>query len=652
MDRCLIAARALHFASTISLAGLFAFLCLVTEPQASQTLFRRLSRLGWISLLVALVSGAAWLLLLAAGMSGKPLGAVLSHGVVATVLTRTRFGQVWLVRLVLAVLLAICLLAGSRRRDRAWLWAGLVLGTGLLATLAWAGHGGATPGRPGELHLIADLIHLLAAGAWLGSLLPLALLLAEARRIGDPPSAALARRAVARFSVLAAASVAVLFVAGLVNTWFLAGTVPALIGTLYGRLLLAKIAIFATMVTFAAVNLRRMAPRLASASGEERPILWAAVGHLRRNALIETGLGLAVLGIVGVLGILPPGLHAEPGWPFPFRLEFGALALRSQIVLAIVGALAGAGAIAAVATAAAGHYRRTGAAGAGFILCLSLGGIVLWPALEPAYPTSFYAPAEPYAAASVAHGARVYARNCALCHGADGKGDGPAAAGLTVRPADLTAAHLFAHSEGDLFWWISNGRGNGIMPGFAEVIGVADRWDVINFIRARAAGVLSRRVGPEVSAAAAPAIPDFAFETGGAQQTLSRVLQKRPALLVLFGRPPPALRLAQLAAVQNQSPSNLRILAVDLAPAATPPETQTPPPLVGVSADVAASLALFRAADDGGETDLLLDRAGNARARWTRSGPGGLPDAAALVADAARIAQFPVAPAGHAGHAQ
>ena len=52
----------------------------------------------------------------------------------------------------------------------------------MLASLAWAGHGGATPGRPGDLHLAADMLHLLAAGAWLGTLIPLALLLAETRR--------------------------------------------------------------------------------------------------------------------------------------------------------------------------------------------------------------------------------------------------------------------------------------------------------------------------------------------------------------------------------------------------------------------------------------------------------------------------------------
>lgn len=651
MDPFLIAARVVHYASTISLAGLFAFLCFVAAPESSQRLRQRLQMLGWGSLLLALVSGAGWLVAVSMQMSGQPLTTVVSQGVVGIVLSRTRFGQISLARFVVAVLLACCLLARQRWPGRAWNGAGLALGGGMLAGLAWAGHGGSTPGRPGDLHLAADICHLLAAGAWLGSLIPLALLLAEARRIGDPSWAALARRAVLRFSVLAAASVVILFIAGLVNTWFLAGTVPALIGTTYGRLLLAKIAIFATMVTVAAVNLLRMAPRLAPTPAERWSRLWVAAGHLRRNALVEAGLGLVVLAIVGVLGILPPGLHTEPGWPLPFRFELGALPTTADVVLVILAAFAAGCLIAGVATAAAGHYRPMMAAWGGLVLSIGLGWIALRPAIEPAYPTTFYAPAEPYAAASVEHGARLYAESCALCHGADGRGNGPAAAGLSVRPADLTASHLFAHTEGDLFWWVSNGRANGVMPGFAGVMSPADRWDVINFVRARAAGISSRRVGPQVSAAASPAIPDFAFEPNGTQQTLSGALQRGPVLLALFARAPSAARLAQLAAVRDQAAAGLRILAVDLAPNPSAVEAEAPSPLVGVSATVAASLALFRAPDDGGETDLLLDRAANPRASWTSSGPAGLPDAGTLVADAAEVARFPAAPVSHAGHA-
>jgi len=121
--------------------------------------------------------------------------------------------------------------------------------------------------------------------------------------------------------------------------------------------------------------------------------------------------------------------------------------------------------------------------------------------------------------------------------------------------------------------------------------------------------------------------------------------------LALFGRPPSAQRLAQLAATQTPlSAAGLRVLPIDLDRTGTP-ETEQPAPLVGVSAEVATALTLFRAPDDGGETDLLLDRAGNLRARWTRSGPDGLPGTATLASDAVRAAQFPAAPISHAGHA-
>jgi copper resistance protein D len=653
MENVLIAARAMHYASTISLAGVFAFLCFVTGSATPPRLRRQLLLVGWVSLVLALLSGGAWLLFLSAQMSGRPIAPALTQGVVTTVLTRTRFGQIWLLRFVFAVILTILLIMARGRRGWSWRSTGLAFAAGMLASLAWAGHGGATPGWPGALHLAADMLHLLAAGAWVGSLIPLALLLAGTRHHGDFASAAAARRAVVRFSILAATSVAILIAGGIINTWFLAGTVPALIGTEYGRLLLAKIAIFVTMVTVAAVNLFRMTPRLAPVADERRPLIQAALGHLQRNALIETGLGLGVVGIVAVLGILPPGLHTEPGWPLPFRLEFAALTELSKILLATLMALVIGFVAAAVATAAAGRYRAMTAAWGALALCVVLGVLILRPAVEPAYPTSFYAPAQPYAAASVARGARLYAENCALCHGAGGKGDGPAAAALTVRPADLTAPHLFAHPEGDLFWWVSNGKANGVMPGFSGVLRPADRWDVINFVRVRAAGILSRRVGPRVSTTAAPALPDFAFEANGRQQTLSRVLQNGPALVVLFRDPPSAARLARLAAAQAQvAASGLRLIAVDLDPTrAAPAETPASSALVAIAPDVTATLALFRTPDDGGETDLMLDRAGEARARWTAGGAVGLPDGAALIADAARVARFPAAAENHAGHA-
>ncbi|HTV44105.1 MAG TPA: copper homeostasis membrane protein CopD [Stellaceae bacterium] len=652
MEDVLAAVRGVHYAATISLAGVFAFRCLVATAPSAPRFERRLWLLAWASLGLVLLSGAGWLMVLAARLGGLPLTAVLPQGVVAIVLTQTRFGQVWLGRFAIAVLLGCGLIA--RRHWQALLprWAGLALAAALLGSLAWSGHGGATPGRPGELHLAADIIHLLAAGAWLGTLLPLALFLTELRHPAGTVGMAAARRVIHRFSVLAGLSVAILFAAGLVNTWFLAGSIPALIGTLYGRLLLAKITIFAMMVVIGAVNLLRMAPRLAGAADAGRTDggsphrAMAASDHLRRNAMIEAALGLVVLGIVGLLGILPPALHTEPGWPLPFRLDLGALAGRAQTVLAILAFCAAACLVAIVATAAAGYYRRMVMAGAGLGLCLGLGWITARPVVEPAYPTSFDTPARPYAAASVAHGARLYAANCALCHGADGRGDGPAAAGLTVRPADLTAPHLFAHSAGDLFWWVGHGRANGVMPGFAAVLSPADRWDVVNFVRARAAGALADRLGSSVSTMATAPIPDFTYETGHTQQTLRSVLRQGPVLLALFSEPPSAARLARLATLSGATAGRLTIIAVDLSGAPVAGETATSVPLAGVSAAVRASLALFAAPSERGATLLLLNRAGDPRARWTGAGPG----AAALAADIGELARLPATAPSDAGH--
>ena len=480
MEGFLIAARFVHFTTAILLTGVFAFERFVAdptfqlfnaEPAGETRLRRRLGWLAWTSLPLAVGSGAVWLVVVAAGMSGEPLGAALLQGAVPIVLTRTQFGEDWLLRLAMAVLLGFCLLGRGRRRWRvsgAIGWTALFLAAAMLASLAWAGHGAATPGPAGDLHLAADFLHLLAAGLWLGTLVPLALLLTEARRIGDANWAAVAWRATRRYSALAVASVTVLLVGGLVNTWFLAGNVPALVGTEYGRLLLAKIGIFIAMLIVAAVNLLRLSPRLATAADGIGNVVWRTVARLRRNALTEGALGLGVLAIVGALGTLPPGLHTEPGWPFPFRLDAAALTVGSRILLAILGVTVCICAIAAAASAAAGRYRRMAGFGAGLALCLAVGWMPLWPAIDRAYPTSYYTPAEPYAAASIVRGASHYDEHCTLCHGPTGEGDGPASASLPIRPADLTEPHLFAHSPGDLFWWIGHGMDEGVMPGFAD----------------------------------------------------------------------------------------------------------------------------------------------------------------------------------------
>jgi hypothetical protein len=167
----------------------------------------------------------------------------------------------------------------------------------------------------------------------------------------------------------------------------------------------------------------------------------------------------------------------------------------------------------------------------------------------------------------------------------------------------------------------------GVMPGFADVLNANQRWDVINFIRARAAGVLAGQIGPEVTTAATPQVPDFAFEVGGTQQTLSQMLETGPVLLVLSASPAPIERLQQLKAGQSRlAAAGLRIIGVGLgnSPEETSEAGRGAPLIAAVSPEVSSALSAFRTADDGGETELLLDRAANVRARWTANMPGGL----------------------------
>lgn len=456
-----------------------------------------------------------------------------------------------------------------------------------------------------------------------------------------------------RFSTLGITCVATLLVTGLINTWFLAGSIPALIGTLYGQLLLVKVALFVAMVAIAHINRNRLTPYLERIA-REASARARAIARLGRNAVIEASLGFLVLAIVGIIGVLPPGLHTEPVWPLPFQFDFNEIVAGAQTLLDVATVLVVVCLVAGAIAANKKRYRGATVALAGVVVFGGIGLIALRPGIVRAYPTSFYAPTQPYAAPSIARGAPLYAANCAVCHGASGEGNGPLAATLSIRPADLTEEHIFAHSVGDIFWWVSHGRDDGVMPGFADKLTPDQRWDLINFVLARAAAKQVGATGSNVTATAAPPVPDFAFEQQGQQNTLSQTLKAGPVLLVLFATPPPVARLDQLTTLEPRLRSvGLRVVAVNLSKPSGggAGAASTPPVVVRVSDDVREVLALYRSHTDGGETELMLDRGAGVRARWTTDGPGGLADPAALTADATRVASIPVAAANHAGHA-
>lgn len=298
----LILARSVHFAASLLAAGTVLFVMLVANPAAYgasgppvgfAALCRRWTWLTWTALAVAVLSGAAWLVLLASDILGAPIADVCLRGSVWSVLTDTRFGQVWSARAALALLLT-ALLPWPRTR-----WLQLTAAAGLIALPALIGHAGATPATAGEIHLVSDIVHLLAAGAWLGGLPALAMLLARARN-AEPSWRDFAIRATGRFSGLGLISVGALLASGIVNSWNLLSGPGDLLSADYGRLLLLKIGLFVAMVGIAAVNKFHLTPQLSEP---------AAMRSLQRNVVAETSLGLGVLLFVGALGTMAPAAH-------------------------------------------------------------------------------------------------------------------------------------------------------------------------------------------------------------------------------------------------------------------------------------------------------------------------------------------------------
>ena len=306
----LVIVRAVHFAATATTAGTLIFRAAVAEPalrsaQAAAAVVRMQTlRVAWIGLAVAAASGAFWVLIQAAAMSGLSLKEMMAADVLPTVMNETQFGVVTEIRLVLAIMLAGCLTFDRYAPLR---WLGLASAIGLTAAIAWTGHAGSGVGETGMLHLTADVLHLIAAAAWLGGLVSLALLLASARRHGGLAWASAAHDAARRFSTLGIVSVGAIFATGIVNTWILVGSVHTLIVADYGRLLMLKITLFAAMLSIAAANRFFVAPRLALES--ENASRRVALGRLTRNSMFEIALALTIFGLVGVLGTMHPAIH-------------------------------------------------------------------------------------------------------------------------------------------------------------------------------------------------------------------------------------------------------------------------------------------------------------------------------------------------------
>ncbi len=305
MDEFLIVSRLVHFAAVMLLFGASLFSLYAGQGRSKRVgapFDRWLGNTLLFAAVAAFLSALAWWDALAISM-GDGWADAFNIETLKAVLFDTEFGRIWIWRLAISALLIFALLL-ARRSDWTprinFLVAGLA--AALLISLAGVGHAAM---HEGAVHQAAKAIHLIAAGAWVGGLVPLGYVLGKASpgRVGAWTTYAL--YALPRFSRVGYFAVSLVLFSGCWIGWQMIGGWSDLFTTLYGRVLLAKVLLFSLMTAIALSNRFYLMPRISAAQkGARREI--NPLRMLWRSVIVEEGIAFAALMAASILGTLQP----------------------------------------------------------------------------------------------------------------------------------------------------------------------------------------------------------------------------------------------------------------------------------------------------------------------------------------------------------
>ncbi|QBR72036.1 hypothetical protein CU048_13020 [Beijerinckiaceae bacterium] len=559
--------------------------------------------------------------------------------VLGTFLTKTGVGRIAIVEIACAV--AVCVPAVV-----AWFTLKKLSISDVALLLAAYGAGVGIAAFPFNSHpvtldqqaigLFAAVAHRLALSLWLGGLPALILLIGAGPMPDDTRQ--LAAVVLRRFSKVATYSMIVILASGALLTWYFVGNFSSLIGTGYGRLLILKLLFLAGVLAIANDLQRNVLPLL-----ERKPSDETFRGYANR-VKIETVLAVLIVVVASDMAGLAPPAHTDIVWPLPFRFSFAASWPTPWVpTLFFTGSAFLLGGFALICLAFLPAHRpvwyklsKRASIFAG-VAVTAVGSALAFPAISvQAYPDTYLTTEIPYAATSIAAGLNHYEQNCTTCHGTSGHGDGPAAAGLPVKPADLSAPHTALHTGGDLYWWVTHGIEKSGMPAFGDVLANDDRWDIINFLGAFSVGYQARVIEPKINPGQywlAP--PDFQVtDEKGETKLLSEYRLKSALLLVLFSctqdLAQDTARLEQLlSARQRLADLGARIVLIAPGAACDPLRNLATGKILIAdrdTADVAATYGLLTRSFHNRQQDVvrvpethaefLIDRSGYIRARW------------------------------------
>ena len=297
VDRLFTIDRVVGYLAMAVLVGGWVFL-VVVWPSGGEVVRTRL--VLWLACGLGVLATVAGLGLEAATVAGGQLHSALS-GAALTSVFATDFGHAWLARLTLFLLaapLVRALRAGPAvSRASWWIVSAAAVGIALLRTPGFVSHAG--EGDMAVAGTVADLVHLVGVAIWLGGLVLLLTVVLPRRRASELASV------LPRFSKLAMGAVVAIAAGGTVMSWELVGGLAPLIDTHFGRVLVAKVTVFAMVVVVARRSKRWVDDRLGVAvalRGHDsivRPLVYSVAA--------EALLAATVVAVASVLVTTSPG---------------------------------------------------------------------------------------------------------------------------------------------------------------------------------------------------------------------------------------------------------------------------------------------------------------------------------------------------------
>ena len=548
-------------------------------------------------------------------------------------LSDTQAGQIWIWRVVLAVLLllSVIYLCKSPRARWRYIFCAFIAALPLIAS-SFSSHIAAEEVSATAILLYA--MHLIFAGIWFGAL-PAFLLLIYAN---NSEKNGLALSTMKRFSSIALPVMLLIILTGIIiGDSILGNYYAALVATPYGWLLSTKIFLLGIILLIALRVRSSWLPLLTSKNQtlENESIM----GAMRKWVRIEFALAAVLVLLATLITNTTPVKDALiENWPFPFRFSIISTWNQPNVAIQVwIGLII---LIFSIATFKLGQSRNWGigpliSIPAILFVCSLI--VALPPLAIQAYPETYRKPLVPFDTVSVANGAELYEKHCVECHGYQGKGNGIKSRTLSTKLPDLLIEpHTAEHKPGDFYNWITYGINNTDMPGYREKLSEEDRWDLVNFIHALSRGYQARILTPEIiqnKAFVKP--PGFSyFSHDGNSGALQDFRENRVVLLVIFTWPQSQHRIEQLKVAYNLlSQQGAEILLVpsrnltanELAQLATLPF----PLITDNAAEITNSYSLWRRTlshpdiigrgTNPDHMEFLLDRHGYLRARWIPS---------------------------------